>query len=382
MSKQGFQGYVAVLLGVLLSGAPGCVRRPTAADPRPPELAAATSQTRCAVRRSADKPLVVEWPAADRAALEARAQASLVAVRYTGCTMEVLSHCEVDGSYAFVPLSRKQERVTIRDADELYARLPVGAAALEGKLEHAGELVVDMTIVGRKQADRHVFSRDELRGRCAEATHVLTGLTVGAFSMHAGARTELVAGARFASASVGAAREQARERLASDGDPLACDAIATLGEPLTSPPPTCGALLRVEAVPLVGEPLAEPLAEPTATPEEARRRPPLNRAAAWRGVGATSGVLSGAALGSLVGGVVLLYQSNSQPVWEEISPANARKKIIGTGMVIGSSIAMVGFGSLALAASAAAQRADRRHYAWVAPSIDRTTAGLQVGMRF
>jgi len=246
---------VAAAVLVLLAGTPGCASKPIAGAPAPPELAAATSQSRCSVQRSADKPLVVEWPAADRAALEARAQQSLVAVRYTGCTMEVLSGCDVDGSYAFVPLSRKQERVTIHDEDELYARLPVGAASLEGTLARQGQLVVDMTIVGRKQADRHVLARSELRGRCDGATHVLTGLTVGAFSLYADATLEAGARLQLRAAGAGAAHMRSREILARDGDPLACEVAAAVepgggeGEldraPSTAgPPPWCGARRR------------------------------------------------------------------------------------------------------------------------------------------
>lgn len=369
---------LAVASFVLLINTLGCAGRRDAVGPRPPSLTTATSQTRCAVRRSADKPLVVEWPAADRAALEARAHGSLVAVRYSGCEMEVLSECDVDGAYAFVPLSRKQERVTIRSADELYARLPVGAAALEGKLEHEGELVVDMTIVGRKQADRYVFSRSELHGRCDTATHVLTGLTVGAFSLYAGARVDVAAGVRFASASMGGAHERSRELLARDGDPAGCEAIDQ-SDATGTPPPMCGALLRVEAVPLVGGGNGESPVSSSSTLQPVRHP---HRAAAWRATAATSWVLAGAATGSLLGGVVLIQQSHAQPFWEELTPENARKESLGTKMVIGSSVSVIALGSLAISASVAARRAESRRYAWVAPSIDRTSAGLRLGMRF
>ncbi|MCA9655790.1 MAG: hypothetical protein KC501_38145, partial [Myxococcales bacterium] len=213
---------------VLAAATGGCARVPAARSQLPeaatPDLGTATAdQARCSVRRSADRPLVVEWPAADRAALEARAQQGLVAVRYEGCTMEVLTHCEVDGRYEFLALSPKQERVAIRSTDELYARLPVGAAGLEGKLEHGGELVVDMSIVGRQQADRHVVSYDELTGRCDGVTHVLTGLTVGAFTLHALASSEAGAQVEVAGAGAGAVHERSRELLTRDGDPRACE---------------------------------------------------------------------------------------------------------------------------------------------------------------
>jgi len=51
-------------------------------------------------------------------------------------------------------------------------------------------------------------------------------------------------------------------------------------------------------------------------------------------------------------------------------------------MLIGSSIGFVAFGALALGARAAADRAESRRYAWIAPTIDRHTAGLGMGVRF
>jgi hypothetical protein len=49
------------------------------------------------VRRQEEpaRPLIVEWPSADRAALEAQASHGLVVVRYEGCEMEVLRQCRV-----------------------------------------------------------------------------------------------------------------------------------------------------------------------------------------------------------------------------------------------------------------------------------------------
>lgn len=382
----------AAAMLVLLAGAPACARKPVVAEPTPPDLAAATGQARCAVRRSADKPLVVEWPAVDRAALEAHAREGLVAVRYEGCAMEVLDGCRVDGRYGFVPTSPKQERVTIRSEDELYARLPVGAAGLEATLARAGLLVVDMTIVGRKQADRHVFARDELHGRCGDATHVLTGLTVGAFSLSAGAELEAGARAQLGAAGAAAAFDRAREVVSRDGDPGACEAEAGAAEP----PPSCGALLRVEAVPLAEAPstpfvpataLAPSLALAPPSPlapgiDAAQAQPRFDRAAAWRGTAIAAGVASGASFGGVIGGIVLLGQADSQPVWEDLTPENQRKRTVGTGMLIGASIGFVAFGALALGGASAAQRAETRRYAWVAPTIDRHSAGLGVAARF
>ena len=42
----------------------------------------AQGQSKCSVAVSQDKPLVVEWPSADRAQLEARAKTRVVVIRY------------------------------------------------------------------------------------------------------------------------------------------------------------------------------------------------------------------------------------------------------------------------------------------------------------
>jgi hypothetical protein len=299
----------------------------------------------------------------------------------------------VEGGYEDVALTRKQERVTIHDADELYARLPVGAASLEGKLARAGELTVDMTIVGRKQADRHVVSRDELSGRCDSATHVLTGLTVGAFSMYAGAATEASAELGFARAGVGGRHTARHELLASDGDPTRCDTPWD-----ETGVDACAALLRVEAVPIAGDP--EPLFAPTSAtapssvtqpgdPLDPRpldtvqtRRRAERQAAAWRGTAIASGMLAGASLSGIIGGTVLLVQYKDDTFGLDVVPTEAdlRKRKTGTGLLIGGTAGLLGFTTLAVAARQAAIR-NQRH-ARIAPSVGPTFAGVMVTGRF
>jgi hypothetical protein len=214
---------------------------------KPPDMAEETGQAKCGVVKSSAKPLVVEWPAAERAALESGASRGLVAVRYEGCDMEVLTTCTAAGSYAYIGLTQKREGVRIRNADELYAELPVGAASLEGKLERAGQLNVDMVIVGRKEADRSTFNERDLTGRCDEATHVITGLTVGAFSFYTGASAEVGAAVKVGNMGAGASSSAGNEVLREDGSGASC-VVASSAD--ASPPEGCGALLRVEVVPI------------------------------------------------------------------------------------------------------------------------------------
>jgi hypothetical protein len=98
-------------------------------------------QTKCGLTKSQAKPLIVEWPSADRGELEAQARnRGIVGVHYQGCEMQVLDGCTAPVKYGYSPITRKKDRVVMRDADDLYANIPVGAARLEAKLEKSGEL--------------------------------------------------------------------------------------------------------------------------------------------------------------------------------------------------------------------------------------------------
>ncbi len=228
---------------------PGCKRPGQTAEAVAvaPSLSDFTGEAKCSVKKSGDKPLVIEWPAAERAALEARASKGLVAVRYSGCEMEVLTTCSASGAYDYLGLTQKRETVRITNTDQLYAQLPIGAVGLESKLERAGQLNVDMTIVGRREADKSRFNERDLEGRCDEATHVITGLTVGSFSFYAGKSAEVGAGASAGNIGAGASSSTDQEVLKTDGNVEACAASTTTD---ASPPEGCGALLRVEVVPI------------------------------------------------------------------------------------------------------------------------------------
>lgn len=203
-------------------------------------------QSKCSIHKSSDHPLVVEWPSSDRAELEARAKHGLVVVHYSGCEMQLLPQCHVaDSSYRYTPTTRKLEKVVITDDDELYANLPVGAAKLEGTLKKAGRLVVAMHVVGRFDAANP--GKMKLEGLCQGATHVVTGLTAGAFDFYAGAKGEAGGGIGVAGVGAGAKTAEGRETLNRDGDAAAC---ASSSSSDTAPPEDCGALLRVEVTPL------------------------------------------------------------------------------------------------------------------------------------
>jgi hypothetical protein len=246
-------GAFAVVVGVAgMLCLHGCAETtPAAKLAKAPEFTP-EGQTKCGVKASQAHPLIVEWPSSDRAALEAHSRHGLIAVRYSGCEMELLDQCSVTGHYGYVPITTKHDRVTIKDEDDLYANVPLGAARLEGKLHQAGELNVTMTIVGRLEADRNIVKAEELQGVCGKATHVVVAMTVGAFDFFAGADASVGGSATVLGAGGGGKNDAHRETLAQDGDDAAC-AKATSQD--GGPPFGCGAMLRLEVVPLVGSPL-------------------------------------------------------------------------------------------------------------------------------
>ncbi|PCC70289.1 hypothetical protein SAMN02745121_03382 [Nannocystis exedens] len=248
-----FGGWFAVMLAL------GSCRSPAERLAKPPELEI-PGQGKCVVGGAASHPLVVEWAAAERASLEARLKRGLVAVRVDGCEIAVMRQCDVQGEYSYLGLTRKNDRVKIRSADELYAQLPLGAARLEGKLARAGELDVEIALVGMLEAPQGRPGRDLLTGDCDAATHIITGVQVGAFHFFAGGAGEIKVGAGFNQIGAGAGSTAERETLSADGQPASCDASTTAD---TKPPEGCGALIRIELSALPGLAAAQPTACPT-----------------------------------------------------------------------------------------------------------------------
>jgi hypothetical protein len=246
------------LVLLLLLGLGAACTPNLAATARAPELDR-PGEAKCGVKKSQSEPLVVEWPSAARAKLEALSRTGVVAVRYQGCEMEVLASCSAPGKYGYTAITPKHDHVAIKNQDDLYAAIPLGAAHLEGKLESAGELDVDMAIVGRYASDRAVVRADELQGPdCGKATHVVSALEVGAFDFYAGAGTSVGASAGGLGAGGGGNAKASKELLNSDGRMNGCDAASTSDG---KPPDGCGAILRLEVVPL-GEAKRETPAAP------------------------------------------------------------------------------------------------------------------------
>lgn len=239
---------LAVILPIVATGCKVGSVGEAALAPQP-ENPITTGQAKCTVRASRSSPLVVEWPAADRASLESRIGKGTVAVAYEGCTIEVLRQCDAGTAYRYTAVTEKVDAINIRNADELYAKLPVGAVRLEAQLERSQQLTVQTHLVGMFESDRVDVSRAELTGDCGRATHVITGVQVGAYEFFAGSAGAVSGGVGVkGGAGVGAKSEAARETLSKDGTGASCSASKRGDD---APPDGCGALIRIELSPIL-----------------------------------------------------------------------------------------------------------------------------------
>jgi hypothetical protein len=236
------------LSAVALAGAiaSGCRNRQNLAERVVDDPASVLAAQRCGGSGQIVRPLIIEWPATDRASLEGRLrQGKVIVVRYEGCAVEVMRECAApETGYDYIGITRKNDRITIRTTDELYVNMPLTAVNLEAKLAKAGELNVAMALVGNYEAQRSRFDVSELSGRCDGATHVIAAAQVGAFEFYSGAGAEIGAGVEVENvAGAGGRSTASREILNEDGDAQSCEASSPSD---AGPPPECGALLRLE----------------------------------------------------------------------------------------------------------------------------------------
>jgi len=233
----------ASLVGALVSGLPACGG---ASMPRAQAPAAPSEQFKCKVAAGRENPLVTEWPASEKANLEARLRQGAVVVEYSGCNMRLLPACQLGGQYSWQHTTVTSDVIEIQNADDLYAKLPLGALSLEGELERTGRLTVKTTVSGQLQLDGFSSADVPESGACAGATHVLHALTVGSFTLRSGGTLRAAASADVGAVGTATGRTSSEESLLRDaGEPAACrNATAE------APDPNCRSPIQAFLTPL------------------------------------------------------------------------------------------------------------------------------------
>lgn len=225
----------------------GCF--PAAADTTNPGDADRGSTSVTASRR----PFIVNWAPTDRTALETRAQEGPVVIRWDATTRdaEVLPRCRVESEpYRFVAASHASQAMTTKTEMELGAHFPfAGPVNLGAMLERYGEITVEYHSIGEYRLALDRAHADDLVGDCGGATHVIVGMSVGAFEFFAGERIGGKAEADVPmAAGVSAGGSKSFENLDRGGNPTACDAASRKA---TEPPDGCDSVVAIELMAIV-----------------------------------------------------------------------------------------------------------------------------------
>src|SRR4051794_1217901 len=172
-SARGLTALAGFIVANVSCGSPGIVA-PLAKAPDMPG-----DQTRCRLAANQENPLVTEWPASEKANLEARLREGSVVVSYSGCALRMLPRCHVRGNYQWRRTTMSTDVIEIRNADELFAKLPIGAVSLEGELQRSGRLAVQTSVAGQMQLAGFDPAGVSKGSECEGATHVVEALSVG-----------------------------------------------------------------------------------------------------------------------------------------------------------------------------------------------------------
>ncbi len=177
-----------------------------------------------------ERPFVVEWDATDLSSFEARASKDVVFVEYEGCKLRILEGCRpgVNGGYgsyrAIDWTSGALESIDIKTKGDLYAKLPLGAKSLGGRVESGEQFKMEYYVAGTTSATREDVTRAELveTPACKNVTHFVYGFNVGAFAL--GSKTDFSAegGASAFGFGTGTSGEKTTKAEKKGGDLAVC----------------------------------------------------------------------------------------------------------------------------------------------------------------
>ncbi|HEY6561650.1 MAG TPA: hypothetical protein VI072_30475 [Polyangiaceae bacterium] len=190
------------LVGFVLGGCGGAGAPLRASAPK-----LSDDEALCRAAALRETPLVTEWSSAEKASLQARLRSGGLAVEYTGCSMRPILSCNVRGSYRWQRTTLSSDTIDIQNKDELFTKLPLGALALEGELARAGMLQVRTMVGGQYVLEGTSAADVPDYGDCAQATHLLSALSIGSFKLNSGG--SLRAGAAIGVGDVGGGAETA-----------------------------------------------------------------------------------------------------------------------------------------------------------------------------
>ncbi len=284
---------------------------------------------RCTVALSHSEPLVTEWPASSKVRLEALLNETIantdntaIAVSYSGCELRIVDECRPTAAYDWKKTSVSRDALEIQDADDLYAKLPLGAASLEGTLKRSGRLTVMTTAAGQIKMKRESLDLDAVskNAACNTATHIIGSVTIGAFKMKAGGHGSASAGVNIGNAGGGASTSREEESLREAGVDAECG-----GATDEKPHQSCRSPLQLFLIPIPNRTISSTFTTTATLTTKVSSDPPPPKSSTMRTV---SYILGGLGIAGLGGGTASYVVSNGTQSHIVNGPYNTTQEIL------------------------------------------------------
>ncbi|MBS2019526.1 MAG: hypothetical protein JST00_42080 [Deltaproteobacteria bacterium] len=181
--------------------------------------------------KNAERPFIIEWDATDQSSFQSFAANDVVYVHYEGCNLKVLDGCRDDsvkgsfGSYKPVEwTSGGVEVVDIHDENELYSKLPLGAATLSGRVQTGEKFHMEYYVSGTRTATRDRAYKGDLakNPRCKDATHFVYAYNLGAFALAAQSQLKGQINGSYFGFGAGAQKQTSTNAEKKGGDLASC----------------------------------------------------------------------------------------------------------------------------------------------------------------
>jgi TPR repeat protein len=247
-------------LYVACGGTPG-----EAVRPKDPTFAGSGrgQTTKCTKVPDDGSPLIVDWDPEARGDLEVAMKQGVAVVHYDCDSIRVLSSCHVDGTYGFVGITTQQQLITLDNADQLAANLPLHGGSIGGSMARGSTLDIGLIMVGKQSTTFYGLDASKLVGHCDGATHFVRSATLGAFAMKTTTAGAVKGAAELFGMGTSGSSTSDRGVENKDGDVAACQSA---DPDAPKPPSGCGAPLRVQLLAIAASPDAVGKAPDSSSP--------------------------------------------------------------------------------------------------------------------
>jgi hypothetical protein len=214
---------LACLTAALASQACGGAGTPPTMQGRAGMLSQTAVAQKCEeAAKGHERPFVVEWDATDLASFEAKAARDTIFVRYEGCKLVVLDRCsdgEVAGKLGAYGTpqftSGTVQGFEMKNEGDLYAKLPLGAATLSGRVQAGEALSLKYFVSGVAQNTRDAIYTSDLK------SHEGWAYNLGAFELASLATSSGEAEGSVAGVGAAGGKKSHEEKAVSSGGKLA-----------------------------------------------------------------------------------------------------------------------------------------------------------------